>query len=84
MSVAEIPSSSSRSNDPEVDEALLFPCLQTLAPAPVATKDAIVDTFSAACLPIWDPPAPTRSIVSSGQCNLTHDSLIAFTKPVTS
>ena len=38
---------SKRSNEPEVDEARRFPCLQTVAPAPAARKQAIVETFNA-------------------------------------
>ncbi len=41
------PSASSRSNEPLVDEALRLPCLHTGAPAPAATKQAIVDTLRA-------------------------------------
>ena len=49
-----------------MDEALTLPCLQTVAPAPAATKQAMVETFSAWALRPAVPPVPTMSMAWEG------------------
>ena len=75
---------SRRSKAPEVEEALRFPCLQTVAPAPAATKQAIVETFSAPSWRFFPPPVPTMSIVLSGTFKGSATASIARTNPVVS
>ena len=58
------PSTSSRSADPQLDDAARLPCLQTGTPAPATTKLASVET-----LIVWlrSPPVPTMSTACVAQ-----------------
>ena len=78
------PRSSSTSKAPEVDDARRLPCLQTVAPAPAATKQAMVETFSAAWRRTTPPPVPTMSIVPSGRIRGSAAATMALTSPVVS
>ena len=52
------PNASSRSADPQREEAARFPCLATRAPAPATTNAAAVDTLNVSAP---SPPVPHRS-----------------------
>ena len=78
------PRASSRSKAPEVDDARRLPCLQTVAPAPTAAKQAMVETFRAATRRTWPPPVPTMSMVPSGRSSGSAAATMARTRPVVS
>ena len=78
------PTTSSRSKLPEVDEALTLPCLQTVAPAPAATKQAIVEMFNAWALRPAVPPVPTMSMAPAGMSRGAAASRMAFASPSSS
>ena len=78
------PRTSRTSKAPEVDEARRFPCLQTVAPPPAATKQAMVETFRLASRRLATPPVPTMSIVPSGRTSGSAMDTIARTSPLVS
>ena len=79
------PSASSKSAEPDLDEAARLPCLTTLAPAAAATMAAEVEIF---IVLKPSPPVPTvstaRSVISMGALCLYITLTKAFTSSAVS
>ncbi len=75
------PSSSSRSADPQAEDADRLPCLTTRAPVPATTIADIVEMFTVLAR---SPPVPQVSTAGPSTVNRAATSSIARTRPVTS
>ena len=75
------PSAASTSAAPDFDDSARLPCLAIVTPAPAATNDAQVETFTE---PDPSPPVPTMSTASAGAVTPSIRARMAVTAPVIS
>src|SRR4051794_6841162 len=75
------PSSSSRSAEPQAEDAARLPCLTTGTPAPATTSAAIVEMLTVCAR---SPPVPQVSTTRPGTLTCAASASIASTNPATS